>query len=170
MGKLFRTPEGFLDLTGENVGGRYPPNIAQTAAPIIDMTQLLLGRTLAVETVTSLDSTFGSVEELTVPENEIWLLMSISSSVLMAGITSQVNMIAYLSNLPESTTPADESIILSGPLDANGAAAVHSLVKSRVFATPFVLTPGCIIGWAVVDSDNAVAPWNGKASVYKLTV
>lgn len=169
MGRLQRNAEGFLSLIGNKIGGREPTVVADTVVAGIDMTQLLLGRTLAVETVTVATSNYGDGAELTVPDGEVWLLTSVSWAVLTGAAGQQFSLHVYLTNLPQSTTPGDEAIILAGPIDPGGVAGIHTVSRAATFDTPFVLTAGSRIGWQVIDSIVAGASWNGKASVYKLS-
>ena len=74
MGRIQRYAEGFLSLVGNKIGGREPTQLSDVVVPSVDMTQLLLGRTLSVEVVTMATSAYGDTQEMTVPDNEVWLL------------------------------------------------------------------------------------------------
>ena len=169
MGLLQRTAEGFLDLVGAKIGGRNPTQYSDLVVAQVDMTQLLLGRTLAVETVTVATSAYGDGAELTVPDGEVWLLTSVSWAVLTDTDGDRVNIHVYLTDLPQSTTPADEAIVLAPAYPLGGSAHIHTISRCAYFGTPFVLTPGSKIGWQVLDSNDLLLGWNGKATVYKLS-
>lgn len=170
MGRIQRYAEGFLSLVGNKVGGREPTQLSDVVMPMVNMTELLLGRTIAVELDTvAANTNYGASMTLTVPDNEVWLLKGVSWAVLTAAAADRVNIHVYLTNLPESSSPADEAIILADDMLGGGFQVIHTLSRAVTFDTPFVLPAGAQIGYEVIDTNKGTLSWNGKAVVYKLT-
>jgi len=169
VSRLQRNAEGFLSLIGNKIGGREPTVIADTVVAGVDMTQLLMGRLLAVEQDVLATSAYGDTIELEVPDGEVWLLQGVSWAVLTVAAANRTNIHVYLTNLPSSPTPTDQAIILAGEYPAAGSTVIHTLSRERVFDRPFVLTAGCKIGYEVIDTTHVGLSWNGKAAIYRLS-
>lgn len=169
MGKLFRTPEGFLDLTGQRVGGRYPQEVSDVVAPTLDISAIVGGRLLAVETGASLTSGIGDNIQLTVPDNEVWLLRGVSFEFLRdTNAAYRLEIGVRLTNLGSSSDPANQAYIFAhffpSGLDVNSNPA-----EGTTFDRPFALPPGSIIEAVVLDENNTNRSWSLHALIEKLT-
>ena len=170
--RLFRTPEGFLDLTGNRVGGRYPPDVSDVAVATIDMTPLLTGRLLASETGASLVSNAGTTIDITVPDNENWILFSVSTTVIRVATTNKARTSVELTNLPQSDDPAN--IVKLCSLDGvttmgNGLAATSPITLAHTLPQPIALSPGVILRATIDETNENGMGWAFQAGFFRLT-
>ena len=168
MGRIQRYAEGFLSLVGNKVGGREPTELSDVVLPTVDMTQLLLGRTLATEGGIGLAMGVGDTITIEVPDNEVWLLHQVSYEYAATTNTDRANGKFYLTHLPQSSDPINEIIIAAWDSPVNAAANVHEKQRSQYFATPWVLTAGVDIVFEMTDetTNPTVA---AKVGFYRLT-
>lgn len=171
MGKLFRTPEGFLDLTGQQVGGRYPQDVADALAPTLELFPLVAARLIASEVAPSLTSAYLDSVTIEVPENETWLLFSCALNHTPAATGNEIRTEAYLTNLPGSSDPVNQITILAGDTDqmASGYQATHTNGKQAYYATPIALPAGVQIVGRVIDRNLSTIPWNLQVGFYRLS-
>ena len=82
MGQVNRIPRGFLDLIGAQTQGKNPPIFSDGLSPIIDMTPLYLAQTLGTHKENLAHTIAGEQIAVTVPNDEVWLLLSLGTSSL----------------------------------------------------------------------------------------
>ena len=170
MGKLNRTPEGFLDLTGQQTGGRYPTEIADTVAPTMDLFPIVGSRLISTETAPLLTSAVDDVATIEVPENENWLLFQVSYIVIGGIAADKVRIAVRLTQLPGSSNPLNLLYLINSHDDiATGLAASHYFGQAKSFAQPIALSPGCQIQALVTDTNNNALGWALNVGFYRLT-
>ena len=168
MGFLFKTPDGFLDLTGQRVGGKYPNQVSDVAAPIVDITNLLAGRKIATETAPSLTSALGDQADITVPDNQTWILLFVSTVFGPGANNSErVDIDVRLTNLPGSSDPTNY-VSLMEHLGTTGVQALRLELASQPLPVPIALPAGAIIRGEIVDFSVNNLPWAVKAGFYRL--
>ncbi len=169
MGKLNRTPEGFLDWTGQRVGGRYPTEISDVVAPTVDVSDFLGGRLIAAEQGSFATSAVGDSVTLTVPQNENWLLFGVSCFFISTAGVDDVRWQIVLTNLPGSSSPAN-IIPIQAPFDTAPGLNVIAVngPPALYFARPIPLSPGCQIVYTIVQTNAVGNAWTAHAGVYKL--
>lgn len=166
MGFLQRTADGFLDLTGQRVGGKYPTGISDSVVPVIDIRALLAGRTIASETAASLTSAVGDQAVITVPDNETWLLFGVSLEVQPALASELFEFQIYLTQLPGSSDPINKIILGAADFPA-GTRANRKPSFARTF-DPIALSAGCQVIGEVTDESNAGRAFAVHAGIIKL--
>jgi hypothetical protein len=165
VGVLNRTPDGFLDLSGQRVGGRYPTQLSDVVAPTVDLTTLLTGRLVASETAQILTSNVGDTATIEVPENETWLLFCVSL-LYTAGPSQRLTLRAYLQNLPGSSDPANTVDV--GVFIGSAGIDASRFQSGTTHFNPIALSPGTLIVGQVQDENATNIPWQIDAGVVKL--
>lgn len=169
MPRLFRTPEGLLDLIGQRVGGTYPKEVSEVVVPTLDVGDLLAGRLLAVETAPSLTSNLGDTVTLTVPDNEVWVLLSVNFEFVTALNSNRLAVAIGVRNLPGSNDPINLAYVHSYDFRNNAVQGVTSRVSPPSnLPIPLALSPGTDIVGEVWDTNQAGMAWTIHASVQKL--
>lgn len=166
MGVLNRTPEGFLDLTGQRVGGRYPTQLSDVVAPTVDLSYLLKGRLTAVETAASLTSNVGDQVTIDVPDNENWLLFNLGTQYITTANNDRVWIGIYVDELPGSSDPANKMLIHANE-PAVGINNVHTFYSASSIE-PMLLTPGTqIVGECLDESSGGTLGWSIHCGLVK---
>jgi len=168
MGVLYRTPEGFLDLTGQRVGGRYPREVSDSAVPVLDVTGLLNGRLLASEGGISLTSAIGDEVAITVPDNEVWLVLSVGLEFDPGNVGFDVVWKFYLRSLPGSTAPVNKFMLGEISYAENKLAATALLGDAILLPQPVAVPAGAEIVAEVSDSNNAFCSWSQHIGIAKM--
>lgn len=170
MGSLFRTPEGFLDLTGQRVGGRYPTAVSDAVAPTIDLLPLIGSRLIASEVAPSLTSAVGDSVTIEVPDNEVWLLFQVSWSATPTATNRNMSARIYLTNMPGANDPANQlPLSLELGYAPTGLSAVHTYGRSSHFPNTIALPAGVVITAEITDTNHTTSPWSLQAGFYRLT-
>ena len=167
-GKLYKTPDGFLDLTGQRVGGQYPTDVSGVAVPTIDILNMLGGRKIAAATAPSLTSAVGDTADITVPDNETWLLLAVSTTFGPGANNSErIDLSVDLVNLPGSEDPINFVSLLThaGVTGINASRVERAAVPLPI---PIALPAGAIVRGYVTDQSVANLAWAVKALYYRL--
>ena len=169
MGKLLRTPEGFLDLTGQRVGGVYPTEISDVVAPTLDLFPLGAARLISAESAQSLTSNLGDKVTITVPDNENWLLFQAAIKKLITGTNAKTYMEVGLENLPGSSDPVN-NIYIGGEVNYAGAGLTSPFTRVSTWHFPNCIAcpPGSDIYAEVIETSVATTVWQLKLGIYKL--
>jgi hypothetical protein len=137
MPAINRLPLGLLGFLGIKNGGRYPQELADTLAPVWDISPLYLYSNSEVTTALQAISAIGSQAYQTVPTGELWYVLqqSAGSDTLTAGQT-----IEFSTNW---TDPAALVNVETGLM--SGARTVGQRATATAQA-PFIAGPGSILG------------------------
>jgi len=168
MGVLYRTPEGFLDLTGQRVGGKYPQAVSDAAVPVLDVTGLLNGRLLASEGGISLSTNVGDEVSVTVPDNEVWLVLSVGVEFDVVSIGFDAVFKLYLRSLPGSTAPSNKFLLGAIDYGLNKLDATAILGDAILLPQPVCVPAGAEIVAEVSDSNNAGPTWALQIGLAKM--
>lgn len=160
MSQINRVPWGLQYLLGSKNFGKNPAQLAESVAPVLDMSPHLAYETLATETDYQAGlTTEGEYAEIVVPDNEAWQLLVVAGNVQQAAYNelwfSSLSVrpqnrggvftfaeIAYMTKQSNSSNIGTDTI-------GDGCVALMPI--------PFIVGPGSSIRHTLLELSNVTA-------------
>jgi len=141
MGNVNRIPRGFLDLIGAQTQGKNPPVFSDGLSPVVDMTPLYLAQTLGTHKVQVSHTAASQQVSITVPSDEVWLLLSLGTNALAATIGEFEQWIFIINDvIRESGVATNLPQIHVTPLAQN--LAINQLLSTGVTLARTIVVQG----------------------------
>jgi len=147
MAQTNRIPSGFLDLVGAETGGKNPNQYTDAVRSSVDMRELYLGQTLGSDTHTFVVASEGQTSGLmVVPQDEAWLLRSLSTQWTAADAATRFTVGVQLPDTPRG----DAAFPMIWQSELQVVSAVGFIVFDAFYLpSPLLLLAGQVIQWRI---------------------
>lgn len=141
MGRVNTNPLGLLDLLQSKTDGINPSDLAESVAPVLDITQFYLSERMGIEFAVVSTASIGNQSAIEVTAGEVWALFAVDVNFIGNIINALASLEVEVQGVPKAASALSAfGIFATG--DVTTAAVGDRATRAAVFDRPIFLPPG----------------------------